>query len=912
MSNDKEMVIVSETHWDREWYLPFQEYRARLVILVDKLLKILDSDPKFSNFTFDGQTIVLEDYLEVKPENKTLLKKYITEGRISVGPWYVLPDEFLVSGEAIIRNLMLGHKIAREFGRVMRAGYIPDPFGHIAQLPQIMQGFEIDSIIFMRGMDDSEENLNLNLEFNWHSPGRIASVLAVHLRYGYGSVAELPTNKTGNIYKAALKRIQKVQQKLLRKSAASVLLLNNGSDHTEVQGELPEITENWNNSSELNEYKLIQNDFEYYIEKLKRQQLNLKEYEGEFRGARHHPILSGVFSARMWIKQCNTECQYLLENWAEPLAAFTWILGNSYPQNYIWAGWKWLLRNHPHDSICGCSIDEVHRDMHTRFVWAKQIAEEVIKDSMYMIYKRIQTDDSIKDKIPLMIFNALPWTRTDLVSIDITLPSVEPKELKFQYKLINSSNQGIPFQLSPIIEKPRLQTPKAKTYRLSFLAKEIPACGYELFYLQPCDVHPNDEVNGKSTEIENEYYKVIIHENGTLTITDKELDVVFDKVGIIEDVGDWGDEYDYSPPHDLEVDQRITNEKIDADIQILETGPTKRTVQISYSLKVPESLSQDRNIRSKSIKELPVKLNVSLYPKIKRIDLKVSVDNQCKDHRLRILFPTGIQADRVTADGHFTVVERLIDLPKGEKWKQPPSKTNHQLKYVSVKDNQIGFTVCNIGLPEYEAIREINGSITFAITLLRCVGWLALPFLVTRKEIAGPALATPESQNIGQFVCELSITTHKPDFPDSNNNKIAQEFNIPLKAFNPAVMRTALRIPDHIFFRGIPLLLSPDEVEEKSLATKYSFLELTPNHLILSACKKAENDLALIIRVYNLSRFACKGTIKLFHAIEKVKTVNLDEKEVEDTQISDIQIDKNQLNFQILGLKIATFKILLK
>jgi mannosylglycerate hydrolase len=140
MSNDKEMVIVSETHWDREWYLPFQEYRARLVILVDKLLKILDSDPKFSNFTFDGQTIVLEDYLEVKPENKTLLKKYITERRISVGPWYVLPDEFLVSGEAIVRNLMLGHKIAREFGRVMRAGYIPDPFGHITQLHHIYEG----------------------------------------------------------------------------------------------------------------------------------------------------------------------------------------------------------------------------------------------------------------------------------------------------------------------------------------------------------------------------------------------------------------------------------------------------------------------------------------------------------------------------------------------------------------------------------------------------------------------------------------------------------------------------------------------------------------------------------------------------------------------------------------------------
>ncbi len=903
------MVIVSETHWDREWYLPFQEYRARLVILVDKLLKILEENPKFTNFTFDGQTVVLEDYLEVKPENKSLLQKYIREGRISVGPWYVLPDEFLVSGEALIRNLMLGHKIAREFGRVMRAGYIPDPFGHIAQLPQIMQGFDIDSVLFMRGMDDSDEKLGLNLEFNWHSPGKIASVLAIHLRYGYGSVSELPTQKREGVYRAALKKIRKVQQKILRRTAASILLLNNGSDHNEVQGELPEIIENWNDSPDLNEYRLVQNDFEYYIERLKTQDLKLKDYEGEFRGARYHPILSGVFSARMWIKQFNTECQYLLENWAEPFATFAWMLGEPYPQNYIWAGWKWLLRNHPHDSICGCSVDEVHQDMRTRFVWAKQIAEEITKTAMHAIYKRIKRGRPSKKSFQFMLFNPLPWNRIDIARIDITLPSTKPEDFQFEYTLNDSSGKTIPFQLNPIVEKARLQTLKAMTYRLSFLAEHIPACGYELFSLQPTDAPQASASKADTNEIENEFFRIFVHENGTFTLIDKELNRTFENLGIVEDVGDWGDEYDYSPPHELENDRRITNEEVPAEVRVLEAGLAKKTIQASYILQIPASLGEDRKIRSGLSRDLPIKISLTLYPKIKRVDIDVTLKNQSKDHRLRMLFPTGIRARKVSVDGHFAVIERSIELSEGEKWKQAPSKTNHQLKYISVKDKDIGLTVFNRGLPEYEPIEESEGSVTLAITLLRCVGWLSLPHLVSRKEIAGPAFATPEAQNLGEFSCSLALTTHQAELAESKNTRGAFEFNIPLKVFNPDVMRTAFRVPDHIFFRGLPLLLPPDPKEEKLLPMKQSFLEISPTHLILSACKRAEESSALILRVCNLSTKMLEGSIKLFRDIREVETVNMDERALKKSAVSNLNIHKNQFTFQIEGSKMVTFKI---
>jgi len=901
------MVIVSETHWDREWYLPFQEFRARLVILTDKLLSILEKDPQFTNFTFDGQTIVLEDYLEVKPENHYLLQKYITERRISVGPWYVLPDEFLVSGEALVRNLMLGHKIARSFGHVMRVGYIPDPFGHIAQLPQIMQGFDIDSIIFMRGMDDSDERLGLDLEFMWDSPNKVASVFAIHLQYGYGSVAQLPTGKTNNTYQQALNKIEHLQKKLLKRSAIPILLLNNGSDHEEVQAELPAIIRNWNESAQLNEFKLVQSDFEYYIDKVRDLKLVLKRYEGEFRGSKYHPLLSSVFSARMWIKQVNTECQSLLENWAEPFAAFAWMSGQPYPQNYLWASWKWLLQNQPHDSICGCSVDEVHRDMIVRFNWAKQIAEEIAKDSMFAIFNRVQMREAMPEVIPIVVFNPLPWNRTDIASVDIMVQ--EEADFKFRYTLLDSAKRIVPFQVTPISERPRLQVPKSKTYRVSFLMKDLPPCGYEVLRFVPHKQAEQNKTEGSPSVLENEFYKLIIHENGTFSVQDKELQKTFENLGVIEDQGDWGDEYDYSPPQNPENDQQITNENVKAEITLFENGPVKKTVQIRYNLIIPESLAQDGKTRSTETLELPVSIFLTLYSHLKRIDLQIKLENRSKDHRIRIRFPSGLKTEQVHVDGHFFVIERPVTLPEGKNWKQPPSKTNHQQKFVSVDDSDTGITIANKGLPEYEAIREKDGSISLAITLLRCIGWLARPYLVTRKEIAGPALATPDAQCLGMHSFELSLTTHKSNFQNAQSYKVAHEFNVPLKSFNPVVMRTGIRVPDHIFFKGVPLTLQPDYAGEKWLPEKFGFLKIVPNHLILSACKKAEEDSTLILRVFNLSAESSLGIITLSKPIQTVKLVNLDEHELEDHHISELKIEKESFSFKIDGFKIATFKI---
>src|SRR5258708_1086181 len=199
------LLVVPHTHWDREWHQTFQQFRMRLVKCINHLLLILDTDPNFTNFMLDGQTILLDDYLEIHPEEAEHLLNYVRAGRLMIGPWYVQPDEFLVSGEAIIRNLLLGTRQAAPFGGAMLVGYVPDCFGHIAQLPQLLQGFGITNAVFWRGIPPEVEES----EFWWNAPDG-SSVLAIYLdtEYGYSNARELPLEPD-----ALLKRIEKIIEK---------------------------------------------------------------------------------------------------------------------------------------------------------------------------------------------------------------------------------------------------------------------------------------------------------------------------------------------------------------------------------------------------------------------------------------------------------------------------------------------------------------------------------------------------------------------------------------------------------------------------------------------------------------------------------------------------------------------------
>ncbi len=164
MRTDKIFHIISNTHWDREWRFPFQRNRQMLVDMIDNLIDILQNEPDYKAFHLDSQSIIIDDYLEIKPQNENLIKDLVKNKKIFIGPWYILPDEFQVGGENLIRNLLLGHKTSRKYGRVSKTGYSPFSWGQISQLPQIYSNFGIDFIMFYRGVNSLESP---KAEFLW-------------------------------------------------------------------------------------------------------------------------------------------------------------------------------------------------------------------------------------------------------------------------------------------------------------------------------------------------------------------------------------------------------------------------------------------------------------------------------------------------------------------------------------------------------------------------------------------------------------------------------------------------------------------------------------------------------------------------------------------------------------------------
>ncbi|HEY9723183.1 MAG TPA: hypothetical protein V6D47_14330, partial [Oscillatoriaceae cyanobacterium] len=224
------LVVVPHTHWDREWYLTFEQFRRKLVQLVDALLTIFATDPRYSHFMLDGQTVVLEDYLEIRPEREAALRALVESGRMAVGPWYVLPDEFLVSGEALVRNLQIGMGIARRFGRSMELGYLPDSFGHVPQMPQIFKGFGFESGCLWRGVGDD----NPGAEWFWEALDG-SRIYLQWLVNGYGNFANLPQDA-----KAATERLEAEVARIGQLARAKTYLLLNGSDHLMPQAFLPD------------------------------------------------------------------------------------------------------------------------------------------------------------------------------------------------------------------------------------------------------------------------------------------------------------------------------------------------------------------------------------------------------------------------------------------------------------------------------------------------------------------------------------------------------------------------------------------------------------------------------------------------------------------------------------------------
>ena len=359
----RRVAVVAHTHWDREWYSPFEVYRSHLVDLIDELLDVLEDDADFTQFLLDGQAAVVDDYLAVRPEAEDRLRRAVTSGRIEIGPWYCLPDEFCVSAETLVRNLQLGAEVAERAGGSSRVGYLPDMFGHAAQMPQILAQSGLDVAVVWRGVPAAVGRT----AFVWEAPDGTA-VRAEYLPVGYSNGAFLPKDPD-DLVRRVKAHVDELGDLLPRHWP---LLLMNGGDHRAVQRDLPTLLAAANSAQ--SDLVFEQTGLARYL--AARPQDGLTSWSGEMRSGARSNVLMGVLSSRVDIKVAAARAERELERMAEPLASL-WLTPGQWPESLLAQAWLEVIRNSAHDSVCGCSVDEVGRAVIHRYDSARAVAGEI-------------------------------------------------------------------------------------------------------------------------------------------------------------------------------------------------------------------------------------------------------------------------------------------------------------------------------------------------------------------------------------------------------------------------------------------------------------------------------------------------------------------------------------------------------
>ena len=819
----KKAFIVSHTHWDREWYLTFDRFRVNLVRVVGQVLDALERDDDFQHFLLDGQAIILGDYLEVCPKDRERIERLVKAGKLSVGPWYILPDEFLVSAEATVRNIQIGHRLCGEFGEVQKVGYMPDSFGHIAQMPQILRGAGIDSFVYSRGNGDEIDAVGH--EYLWSAPDG-SEVLAINQCGGYCNAGglgydeewEAHTQRAVEIHKA-VERIRHLFANMAELSQGEVCLINNGCDHFPPQRQLGAILEALGTEFPDTEFKHA--SLVSYLDAVRGAGFVQNKHSGELVQGRLHHILSGVWSARMYLKQKNDYAQRVLSSYAEPLSAYMYFMhGACYPVGLIDQGWKLLLQNHPHDSICGCSTDEVHRQMMSRFSGVVDMGEQVVRGHLTGLvptFAQARTDDAATT---ICVANPLPQGRTEVVERLVVL---QPSGAKVeQLRLLDQDDMEVPFELvnQEYVERfwgidyrtelyGAAQLELFQIYRdkfgkriirteaqkdvsdsfltIHFLAEHLPGVGHRQYYLRerPAEKavdsgNDGSDVTVVGNSIENEYYRVVVHQNGTFDLVDKATGRSYERLNRLEDTEDVGDEYDYSPCRDS---QTVTSDRASGTIETVKASRFWGQLEVEYTMQLPCAIECDRNERSKQFVDCGVRSRVGLKKGSRVVEIELQFENRAEDHRLRVEFATMVTTDTVISDGHFYVNHRPIDKPAGENWKQPPQQTNPQQDFTLLQDGEQGFAVLNKGLPEIQAARSADGEVTLSLTLLRAVGWLSRDDVETRRcQNAGPTLYTPEAQCLGEHRFQYAVVPFVGDYVSADIKGISQRYRVPVVA----------------------------------------------------------------------------------------------------------------------------------
>jgi alpha-mannosidase len=808
------VAIVPHTHWDREWYSPFQTFRLRLVKLLDALLPMLENDLSYARFLLDGQTAVLDDYLEIRPDARGALSRLAAAGRLSIGPWHVLMDEFMVSGETMVRDLQLGIAKGSELGGVMDIGYLPDMFGHVAQMPQLLRLAGFEHAVVWRGVPAAVEHT----AFWWQAPDG-SRVRAEYLYGSYSNGRDIPDDA-----KRLVLRAVDYEQELGPARLGDMLLMN-GTDHQMPQPWLGRV---------VAEANAVQDDYEFVITSLPEYVVTqptagLVTVHGELRSGARANLLMGVGSNRVDIHRACAAAERSLEQRAEPLNAL-FVPAEQYPRALLDLAWRNLILNSAHDSSCACSDDEVVDQVAVRYAEARQIGDGLTRDAVRHLatvvdgpadatlvvnpvartrsglvearvpgsgpcvfigpdgaarptqlvgsiggegYRTMVTGQKVRWVLDLMRGTEFAGRQVAAYELrkegevhDVVLREAGVGEdrcdlAELKQEMLALGEQGATMQLRLII---------APVRHVVFDAGPIDGFGWACFTARDGE---NDAA--PVTALTNEHLQVSVDAaTGTYTIETRD-GVRLEGLGRLVESGDGGDTYNYSPPDDdLVVD---TPDRV--EVTRTESGPVRARVSIDATYTWPARAEGDANMcRARSDETVVARVITRLELRAGERFLRVrhDIDNTARDHRLRAHFPLPATVPGSDAECAFTVVHRGLTAEGGTHEYGLPTFPSR--RFVDASDGTVGLALVHDGLLEYEVVDDGR---ELALTLLRATGYLSRSEPQLRPNPAGPTDPIRGAQLAGDQVAEYAVLPHHGDWRTANCYAVADAFLIPME-----------------------------------------------------------------------------------------------------------------------------------
>jgi alpha-mannosidase len=712
------LFIYSHTHWDREWYLSQNQFQYRLIRTIDEIVEMLAADNGFNTFVLDGQTSILEDYLALRPERRDTLRQLVSDGKLVIGPWFTMPDIFLPDGEALIRNLLRGARDCAAFGAPFpNTGYVPDSFGHIEQMPQLMRGVGIDNYIFSRGRpEDISPAKGWKREFIWEAPDG-SRVFALPLSTSYVAGMFLPGPGEPEVLRQRLQTALQAEQNSHRQDIA---LLPHGVDHTWLQRDIPDILKAI--PALLPDVEVRHGSLQAAIDEWKKDVPgDLRVHRGQLRGRLGIAELHGTLSSRIDNKLMNELAQMHIENLAEPLQAIAGMFGRQGSPWFFEKAWRLLFHNHAHDSICGCSQDRVHTDVNTRFREVIELGIDLADSALDYL-----NSPARREAVPTLIVYAGLNGGTPLVDFVIKLAEKPDDACCFEddrgarYAL--QWTQLIPLRVNTVSASSN--TGHCQCARADYW--ECRGCVY-IPDLQPGEVRklvfrrgraavPENAVRvTKGRELGNGLLQVRVNANGTLDLTDVVTGVSMPATHFFAQEGDCGGGYHFEP---IPGDQRRDTLARKAKVAILENGPLRSRIAVATALRVPAGYDRKSGKRTGQC-TMPIRTVFTLEAGSRLLKCHTRVDNRAKNQRIRLVLPTGLDTQTVHADASFAVHEN-----DAARWPADPGQSFHPMRnFVSLHQADKGLAFLGKGLHEYEIVPGSAGT-SLEITLLRSVDFV--------------------------------------------------------------------------------------------------------------------------------------------------------------------------------------------